>query len=60
MVTQQFHCLPKNKYFLAFKQDIIKNKLEDWQFIYLNSKDEDFIKWQRYLVYQIQKVIPSF
>jgi len=28
-----------NKYFLAFKQDIIKNKLEDWQTIYLNSKD---------------------
>ena len=28
-----------NKYFLAFKQDIIKNKPEDWQSIYFNSKE---------------------
>ena len=28
-----------NKYFLVFKQDIIKNKNNNWQSIYLNSKE---------------------
>ena len=28
-----------NKYFQAFKQDIVKNVAQDWQTVYLNSKE---------------------
>jgi hypothetical protein len=43
-----------NKYFLAFKQDIIKNKNEDWQFIYLNSKENLILKLHQELITQKQ------
>ena len=39
-----------NKYFLAFKQDIIKNKLEDWQSIYLNSKENLSLRFHQELI----------
>ncbi len=39
-----------NKYFLAFKQDIIKNKLEDWQTIYLNSKENLILRFHQELI----------
>ncbi len=39
-----------NKYFLAFKQDIIKNKNEDWQSIYLNSKDKLTLRFHQELI----------
>ena len=41
-----------NKYFLAFKQDIIKNKLEDWQSIYLNSKENLILRFHQELITQ--------
>lgn len=39
-----------NKYFLAFKQDIIKNKNEEWQSIYLNSKDNLILRFHQELI----------
>jgi hypothetical protein len=39
-----------NKYFLSFKQDIIKNKNEDWQSIYLNSKDNLILRFHQELI----------
>jgi hypothetical protein len=41
-----------NKYFLAFKQDIIKNKNEDWQSIYLNSKQKLILRFHQELITQ--------
>ena len=41
-----------NKYFLAFKQDIIKNKNEDWQTIYLNSKENLILRFHQELITQ--------
>ena len=41
-----------NKYFLAFKQDIIKNTNEDWQTIYLNSKDNLILRFHQKLITQ--------
>ena len=41
-----------NKYFLAFKQDIIKNKLEDWQTVYLNSKENLILRFHQELITQ--------
>lgn len=41
-----------NKYFLVFKQDIIKNKLEDWQSIYLNSKENLILRFHQELITQ--------
>jgi len=41
-----------NKYFLAFKQDIIKNKLEDWQVVYLNSKENLNLRFHQELITQ--------
>ena len=41
-----------NKYFLAFKQDIIKNKQEDWQTIYLNSKENLNLRFHQELITQ--------
>jgi len=41
-----------NKYFLAFKQDIIKNKNEDWQSIYLNSKENLILRFHQELITQ--------
>uniref|UniRef100_A0A6C0EB34 site-specific DNA-methyltransferase (adenine-specific) n=1 Tax=viral metagenome TaxID=1070528 RepID=A0A6C0EB34_9ZZZZ len=39
-----------NKYFLAFKQDIIKNKNEDWQTIYLNNKENLILRFHQELI----------
>ena len=41
-----------NKYFLAFKQDIIKNKMEDWQSIYLNIKENLNLRFHQELITQ--------
>ena len=41
-----------NKYFLAFKQDIIKNKNEDWQSVYLNSKENLTLRFHQELITQ--------
>ena len=41
-----------NKYFKAFKQDIIKNKMEDWQSIYLNSKENLILRFHQELITQ--------
>ncbi len=41
-----------NKYFLLFKQDIIKNKNEDWQSIYLNSKENLVLRFHQELITQ--------
>jgi site-specific DNA-methyltransferase (adenine-specific) len=41
-----------NKYFLAFKQDIIKNKNEDWQTVYLNSKNNLVLRFHQELITQ--------
>ena len=41
-----------NKYFLAFKQDIIKNKNEDWQTIYLNKKENLKLRFHQELITQ--------
>ena len=54
-----------NKYFLAFKQDIIKNKLNDWQTVYLNSKENLILRFHQELVTQktsnlIEEVINLF
>ena len=39
-----------NKYFLEFKQDIIKNKNEDWQAVYLNSKENLVLRFHQELI----------
>jgi len=39
-----------DKYFLAFKQDIIKNKNEDWQTVYLSSKDNLILRFHQELI----------
>lgn len=41
-----------NKYFLAFKQDIIKNKIKDWQSIYLNDKERLKLRFHQELITQ--------
>jgi hypothetical protein len=41
-----------NKYFLTFKKDIIKNKNEDWQTIYLNSKENLILRFHQELITQ--------
>ena len=41
-----------NKYFLAFKQDIIKNKDNDWQSVYLNSKENLILRFHQELITQ--------
>ena len=41
-----------NKYFLVFKQDIIKNKNEDWQTIYLNTKENLILRFHQELITQ--------
>jgi site-specific DNA-methyltransferase (adenine-specific) len=41
-----------NKYFLQFKQDIIKNKNENWQSIYLNSKENLILRFHQELITQ--------
>ena len=39
-----------NKYFLAFKQDIIKNKQNDWNEIYLSPKDNLVLRFHQELI----------
>jgi hypothetical protein len=39
-----------NKYFLAFKKDIIKNKNEDWNEIYLSKKDRLNLRFHQELI----------
>ena len=39
-----------NKYFLAFKKDIIKNKNEDWQTVYLSSKENLNLRFHQELI----------
>lgn len=39
-----------NKYFLAFKQDIIKNMNEDWNEIYLTSKENLNLRFHQELI----------
>jgi len=49
------HILDKDdleRYFLAFKQDIIKNKNEDWQTVYLNSKENLILRFHQELITQ--------
>ena len=41
-----------NKYFLLFKQDIIKNKMEDWQTIYLTKKENLILRFHQELITQ--------
>lgn len=41
-----------NKYFLAFKQDIIKNKNEDWNGLYLTSKENLILRFHQELITQ--------
>lgn len=41
-----------NKYFLAFKHDIIKNKNEDWQTIYFNNKENLSLRFHQELITQ--------
>ena len=40
------------KYFVAFKKDLIKNKNEDWQNIYLNCKDNLNLRFHQELIAQ--------
>ena len=47
------HILDKddlNKYFLEFKQDIIKNKNEDWNEIYLSPKENLVLRFHQELI----------
>jgi hypothetical protein len=46
-----------NKYFLAFKKDIIKNKNEDWQSIYLNSKENLILRFHQELITQKTSIL---
>ena len=39
-----------NKYFLRFKEDIIKNKNENWQTIYVNSKENLTLRFHQELI----------
>ena len=39
-----------NKYFLAFKEDIIKNKNNDWQTIYFNNKEKLNLRFHQELI----------
>ena len=39
-----------NKYFLAFKQDIIKNKNKDWNEIYLSPKENLILRFHQELI----------
>jgi hypothetical protein len=41
-----------NRYFLAFKQDIIKHKNEDWQNIYLHNKENLVLRFHQELITQ--------
>ena len=41
-----------NKYFLAFKQDIIVNKLADWQTVYLSGKENLNLRFHQELITQ--------
>lgn len=41
-----------NKYFLAFKQDIIKNKNNDWNEIYLSLKEKLSLRFHQELITQ--------
>jgi hypothetical protein len=41
-----------NKYFLAFKQDIIKNKDNDWNEIYLSPKENLILRFHQELITQ--------
>ena len=41
-----------NKYFLLFKQDIIKNKNNNWQTIYLNIKENLILRFLQELITQ--------
>ena len=41
-----------NRYFLAFKQDIIKNKNEDWNEIYLSPKENLILRFHQELITQ--------
>jgi hypothetical protein len=41
-----------NKYFLLFKQDIIKNKNEDWDEIYLTIKEKLILRFHQELITQ--------
>jgi len=41
-----------NKFFLAFKQDIIKNKNEDWNEIYLTTKENLILRFHQELITQ--------
>jgi site-specific DNA-methyltransferase (adenine-specific) len=41
-----------NKYFLAFKQDIIKNNKKDWQDIYFNNKEKLKLRFHQELITQ--------
>src|SRR5437868_1587434 len=47
------HILDKhdlNKYFLKFKDDIVKHKYENWQKIYLNDKDNLNLRFHQELI----------
>jgi len=41
-----------NKFFLKFKEDIIKNANEDWQSIYLNNKENLILRFHQELITQ--------
>lgn len=41
-----------NKYFIKFKNDIIKNKNEDWQSIYITNKENLFLRFHQELITQ--------
>jgi hypothetical protein len=41
-----------NKYFLKFKQDIVKNIKKDWQSIYLNTKENLILRFHQELITQ--------
>jgi len=41
-----------NKYFLVFKKDIIKNKTNDWQTVYLSSKENLTLRFHQELITQ--------
>ena len=46
-----------NKYFLAFKQDIIRNKNEDWNELYLSSKEKLNLRFHQELITQKTSVL---
>ena len=46
-----------NKYFQSFKQDILLNKMKDWQSLYSNNKEKLNLRFHQELITQKNKSI---